>query len=48
LSAHKDQSHMGSDKDPADGAATSLMPAARKPTPTLNADAIAILGPDSD
>jgi len=38
----------GPDKSPDNGERDSLIPAPRKPTPTLNADAIAIPEPDSD
>ena len=36
------------DTGPHDGDRDSLIPAPRKPTPTINADAIAIPEPDSD
>jgi hypothetical protein len=38
----------GVDKSPDDGDRDSLILAPRKPTPTLNADAIAIPEPDSN
>ena len=38
----------GSDKGPDDGDRDSLVPAPRKPTPTINADAIAIPEPESN